>query len=195
MESRVSYFRGKVQRRFRDKRRLHCLDQNAEEDGMKQELVDIVDKNDKVLKTIDRGSATDSDILRVSGIFIINNKEEILLQLRSEKSHRYPRCWDCSGGGHADAGEDYATGAARELFEEVGIKTELVFLGKHFIKLDDGRKRFIAFFKGQYNGKIKVDPREVSKAIFFAKDDIKRMIKSGEKIHPECLFGLKKYFL
>lgn len=162
---------------------------------MKLGLVDVVDKNDKVLKTIDRGSAINSDILRVIGVFILNKKGQILLQLRSEKSYRYPLYWDCSAGGHVDTKEDYNTSAKRELFEEVGIKTELKFLGKQYFELDDGRKHFMAFYQGKYEGKIKIDPHEVSKAKFFTKQEIHKMIKKSEKIHPECLFGLKKYFL
>ena len=159
------------------------------------EFVDVVDKKDKVLMTIDRGSATNSDILRVTGIFIINNKNEILLQLRSKKSYRYPLYWDCSAGGHVDMGEDYATCANRELFEETGIKTKLTFLGKHYIELDDGRKHFIAFFKGKFEGDFNVDYKEVSKIEFFSTDKIIKMINKNEKLHPECLFALKKYFL
>jgi len=41
---------------------------------MKLGLVDVVDKKDRVLKTIDRGSANNKDILRVTGIPITNNK-------------------------------------------------------------------------------------------------------------------------
>jgi len=162
---------------------------------MKPELVVVVDKHDKVLKTVDRSSAINADILRIAGVFITNEKHEILLQLRSPKSYRYPLHWDCSGGGHLDPGEDYATCAHRELYEETAIKTELVFLGKHYIELDDGRKHFIAFFKGKYNGKMKIDSNEVSKVQFFSTKEIKKMIENNEKIHPECLFALKKYFL
>src|SRR3989344_4338461 len=113
-------------------------------------LVDVVDKNDNVLKTIDRSSATNSDILRVTGVFIVNEKNEILLHLRSEKSFRYPLHWYCSAGGHVDSSEDYTACAHRELYEEVGVKTALAYLGKEYIELDDGRKHFSAFFKGEY---------------------------------------------
>lgn len=162
---------------------------------MKLGLVDIVDKKGKVLRTIDRSSAANSDILQVTGIFILNDKHEIILQLRSPKSYRYPLYWDCSSGGHVDAGEDYVACANRELFEEIGIKTKLIFLGKHYIELDDGRKHIIGFFKGKYSRKPKIDPKEVAEAKFFSKLEIQKMIKNGEKFHPECLFALKKYFL
>lgn len=162
---------------------------------MKLGIVDVVDKNDKVLKQIDRASATNADILRVAGVFIVNKKNDIMLQLRSPSSYRYPLYWDCSAGGHVDTGEDYSTAAHRELYEETGIKAELVFLGKQYIKLDDGRQHFIAFFKGNYNGKIKIDKNEVLRVKFFSRDEIKKMIGKEEKIHPECLFALKEYFL
>jgi isopentenyldiphosphate isomerase len=158
-------------------------------------LVSVVDKEDKEIKTIDRGIATTEDILRVTGIFIINEKGEILLQLRSKNSFRYPSYWDCTGGGHVDLGEDYETCANRELFEETGIKTELEFLGKYYIELDDGRKHFMAFYKGDFKGEIKIDPNEVYELKFFSINEIKKMISNKDKIHPECLFGLKKFFL
>ncbi len=162
---------------------------------MQLKPVDVVDKNDNFLKTTERMSATNSDILRVVGIFILNANNEILLQMRSEKSFRYPSHWDCSGGGHVDSGEDYLTSAQRELYEEIGIKTKLEFLGKDYIELDDGRKHFNAFYKGKYDGEFHIDPNEVKKIKFFSVNEINQMIKDGEKIHPECLFALKKYFL
>lgn len=161
---------------------------------MKFEAVDVVDKNDEVIKTVERLSATNSDILRVVGVFILNNENKILLQLRSEKSFRYPSHWDCSGGGHVDSGEDYLVCAQRELYEETGIKTNLEFLGKHYIELSDGRKHFISFYKGKYDGEFNIDLNEVKKINFFTIDEIKQMIIAEEKFHPECLFALKKYF-
>ncbi|PIN75472.1 NUDIX hydrolase [Candidatus Woesearchaeota archaeon CG10_big_fil_rev_8_21_14_0_10_37_12] len=158
------------------------------------ELVDVVDKDDNVLKTIDRAEATDDNILRVANVMISNTKNEILLQLRSAKKEKYPLYWDCSGGGHVDSGEDYTTAARRELLEELGIEADLEFFGKHYIELTDGRKHQAAFYKASYDGKINIDPKEVAKAQFFSLETIKKMIKTGEKFHPECLFVLKEYF-
>src|SRR3989338_7131988 len=160
---------------------------------MQSELVDIVDKSDKVLKTPFRGELKDSDIVRVTNVFILNKKGGILLQLRSAKSHHYPLYWD-SAGGHVTSGEDYTKSAERELYEEVGIRTDLIFLGKHYIKLPDGRKHIGAYFKGVYDGQTKIDPNEVERVQFFSLEEIKKMISRG-KVHPECVFGLKKYFL
>ncbi len=91
--------------------------------------------------------------------------------------------------------EDYSTCANKELFEEIGIKTNLEFLGKHYMELDDGRKHFIAYFKGEYDGEFTLDPNEVAKVKFFSKEEIEKMIQDSKKLHPECLFTLKEYFL
>ncbi len=160
---------------------------------MQSELVDVVDKDDKVLKTIQRKDEKDSDILRVTSIFILNKKGKILLQLRSKKCLRYPLYWD-STGGHLTSGEDYAEAAKREMFEEIGVKTALTFLGKDYIELPDGRRHINANFKGTYDGQMKIDPNEVERVQFFSLEEVRKMI-SRRKVHPECVFGLKKYFL
>ncbi len=162
---------------------------------MLSERVAVVDREDRVLRVVERKDTKDDDILRVVGVFILNEKGEILLQLRSKRSFRYPSYWDCTGGGHVSAGEEYRATAERELYEETGIRTELAFLGKHYIELDDGRRHFNAFFRGTSDERPKIDPVEVERLQSFSPDEIRDMIKEGAKIHPECLFALKRYFL
>ena len=73
-------------------------------------LVDVVDENDKIIRSVDWKDATNSDIQRCAVVFIFNEKGEILLQLRSEKEKHYPLCWDISAGGHlAHCSKAYST--------------------------------------------------------------------------------------
>lgn len=63
--------------------------------------------------------------------YIINNKNEILLQLRTADKDIYPSVWDISVGGHVDANEESIKTACREIKEELGIKVkqnELTYL-------------------------------------------------------------------
>lgn len=48
---------------------------------------------------------------------------------------------------------------------------------------------------GVYEGPTKLDPNEVERVQFFSLEEIRKMVEKKEKIHPECVFGLKKYFL
>ncbi len=56
-------------------------------------------------------------------IWIINDKNEILVQKRASQKTNYPGFWDMSVAGHVNAGEISIDGAIRETYEEIGIKT------------------------------------------------------------------------
>jgi isopentenyl-diphosphate delta-isomerase len=159
------------------------------------EKVNIVDIKDKVISQIYRKDAKNINILRVVCVFIKNSKNEILLQMRSSKSKRYPSHWDSAAGGHVESHENYLEGALREMKEELGISVELDFLGKDYFELDDGRKHYHATFIGYYDGEFNIDLNELDSIKFFPLEKIKEIISSKEKFHPECLFTLKKYIL
>jgi len=56
-------------------------------------------------------------------IWIINNKNKILVQKRAATKKNHPNLWDMPCGGHVIAGESSIEGAIREVFEELGVKT------------------------------------------------------------------------
>lgn len=56
-------------------------------------------------------------------IWIINSKNEILVQKRAACKKNHPNKWDMPSAGHVDAGEKIIDGAIRETFEELGVKT------------------------------------------------------------------------
>ncbi|OGN28052.1 MAG: hypothetical protein A3A33_03900 [Candidatus Yanofskybacteria bacterium RIFCSPLOWO2_01_FULL_49_25] len=58
---------------------------------------------------------------RVSHIWIVNSKGELLLQLRSLKMTVFPGRWDISAAGHVSAGEEYIAAAVCEVKEELGL--------------------------------------------------------------------------
>jgi len=59
---------------------------------------------------------------RAVHIWILNSKNEILLQLRSKNLVSSPGKWDISAAGHISEGEESLISAERELFEELGVK-------------------------------------------------------------------------
>ena len=56
-------------------------------------------------------------------MWIINSKNEILVQKRASCKKTCPDLWE-NCGGHVDAGESMIHGAIREVYEELGVKTK-----------------------------------------------------------------------
>ena len=57
-------------------------------------------------------------------IMIINSNNEVLLQKRASVKKNNPNKWDIAAAGHVQAGEEVLDGAIREVYEELGVKTE-----------------------------------------------------------------------
>ena len=87
------------------------------------EYLDVVDKNDvptgisKDKKQIHE----DGDYHRTAHVWLINDQNELLLQLRSPNKSSFPNYWDISAAGHIRTGETVMEGALRELKEELGV--------------------------------------------------------------------------
>lgn len=89
------------------------------------EYIDIFDENNNPTgqELKEKGKAhEDGDFHRTAHIWIINDKNELLLQKRSASKKTHPNCWDISGAGHIKAGESVIDGAIRELKEELEEK-------------------------------------------------------------------------
>lgn len=63
----------------------------------------------------------DGDWHRTVHVWLLNQKHELLLQLRGPNQEANPNCWDISCAGHLDAGESKEEAAQRELREELGL--------------------------------------------------------------------------
>jgi isopentenyl-diphosphate delta-isomerase type 1 len=79
----------------------------------------------------------DGDWHRAVHIWILNDKNELLLQKRSPNKDSCPNMWDISSAGHVSAGQTSIEAAVREIEEELGIKineTQLEYLFTYKIK-------------------------------------------------------------
>lgn len=78
--------------------------------------------------------APDADFYhKPAWIWIVNSKNELLVQKRAACKRVQPNKWDMPSAGHVDAGETALEGAIRETREELGIETaaeEYRFLGE-----------------------------------------------------------------
>ena len=90
---------------------------------MKEELIDVLDENGiKTGQVVTRKEVHKQGLWhRAIVVAIINEKNEILLQQRSEKKEKNAGLWDISAAGHISCGQDSLSAATREINEEVSV--------------------------------------------------------------------------
>lgn len=159
----------------------------------KVELIDIVDRNDKVIGTAPRRGIHKTDLFHRSvHIFLIDHNGNIWLEKRANNVDTFPGYYSSSAAGHLQRGESYIDGAKREALEELGI-SNLALEQKN--KLDVSKKtsnEFVAFFVAKSELKPKAHELTEKLEIFSVKE-IDRMISNGNKFVPIFLILFEWY--
>jgi 16S rRNA (adenine1518-N6/adenine1519-N6)-dimethyltransferase len=136
------------------------------------ELLATVDRDDQLLNPIDRATIHRQNLLhRAVHILILNRCGELLLQKRSYRKDKFPRCWDSSAAGHVNAGESYRDCAIRELNEELGVTAALAYLDRIAASEVTGHE-FIEIYAGFHDGPFSWNQHEIETGGFFGLDMI-----------------------
>ncbi len=160
---------------------------------MKEELIDIVDDDDKVIgKATWKGMHEKSLLHRSSNVFVFNSKGELFVHRRASSLQLYPGMYDVKMGGVVRAGESYEEAAKRELEEEAGIKNaELEYLFSIKFRSDrNNNNRKV--YRCVYDGKIKLQPEELESGRFMTVDEAKKMMADG-KLSPSAVHVFEEY--
>jgi isopentenyldiphosphate isomerase len=98
--------------------------------GPSQELVDVVDADDRVVATVPRAEVR-AQRLRHRAVFVVvtSASGELLVHRRSAGKDIWPGRWDVAVGGVVASGEAYDDAARREVAEEIGIVAEPLAIG------------------------------------------------------------------
>ena len=154
------------------------IDANPLKDNPQQsnEMFDVVDENDQVLRQVERSHVHAKNLLhRAVHVFVFNKRGELFLQKRSLLKDSSPGLWDSSASGHLDVGEDYPDAAVRELDEELGIMQEVDFICS--IKPSERTGwEFVHLFKCEHGGPFNFPYSEIACGEFFTTEMIENWI-------------------
>src|SRR5258708_529058 len=145
-----------------------------------EELLFVVDEFDTPLKPEPRHKVFKKGLWRrTAHVWIINDKKQILCQKRSLQKDSSPGMWETAVVGHISPGDNYFTGAVRELFEETGIEVSPNDLNLFKIYKDHKFKEYRGIFFYKWNGKlheIKSEKEEVDEVKFVNLDTLKKYV-------------------
>ena len=132
---------------------------------MREEVI-LVDKNDNTIGAMGKMEVHEKGILhRAFSVFVLNNKNELLIQRRAENKYHSAGLWTNTCCSHQRKGESSIQAGQRRLFEEMGFRTSLQKLFSFIYKtsFDNGliEHEFDHVLLGFSNDKPKINSSEV----------------------------------
>jgi len=153
----------------------------------------IVDENDNIIDYKERNTLDyQKDVYRVSALWIINSKGEVLLAKRAATKTQDPNKWGPAVAGTVDKEESYEQNITKEAEEELGLKD---------IEFQKGPKTRV---KGRYNyfcqwfilktdkdiHEFRIEPDEVSEIKWWSKEELKEQLKANPELFVS---GMKQH--
>jgi isopentenyldiphosphate isomerase len=145
---------------------------------MSDKEIIIVNDKDEIIGYKDRKLVRDDEICRVTGLWLENDKGEILLAQRALDKRYGPGKWGPACSGTVEEGETYDENIYKEAREEIGLEG---------IKFKQGPKKlvqqshfyFAKWYFAKVNKKIeefKIDKKEVEAIRWISLDNLKKEV-------------------
>ena len=145
---------------------------------MREEQVILVNEKDEPIGLMNKLEAHEKAVLhRAFSVFILNDKNEVMLQQRAHHKYHSPLLWTNTCCSHQRAGETNIEAGKRRLYEEMGFTAELKELF-HFIykaPFDNGltEHELDHVMIGYSNEVPSINPEEVESWKWMKIEDIK----------------------
>jgi len=142
-----------------------------------QELVDVVDEDNRVVATVTRREVRARELLhRCTYILVRNTAGEILVHRRTDTKDIHPGAYDVFAGGVCAAGESYDDCARREVAEELGVVgVDLRFLFRHRYR-GPGGQAWGAVYEVRWDGPVQPQESEVAWSAWVTPDQLHQML-------------------
>lgn len=173
-----------------------------------EEFFDVLNKNGEYTGEVASREKCHKEGLwhKAVTLFIINSKNQVLLQKRSANKKLWPNLWDVTAGGHVLTGEFGFQAIIRETKEELGLyleKNDITFIGSTIssnVKGNIVNNHFNEYYianKELDTESLTLQKEEVSDIKWIDKDDIIEKIKAnytGITTKEGCWDYLIKYY-
>jgi len=150
---------------------------------MSDELLDIVDDNDRVTGQEMRSVVHQRGLQhRGVHVFLVTPQGKLIVQQRGKHRGTCPLALDCSVSEHVKAGEDYPEAVARGLAEELGIRhANIQALIKFKMDYGPNDREICQLYEGSVDPtRVHFDPLEVEWIACYSLDDLEALIRNGK---------------
>lgn len=169
---------------------------------MTTEHLILIDENDNEIGHSEKIAAhRDALLHRAFSVFIIRGQAdnpEILLQKRNPAKYHCGGLWTNTCCGHPRPGEQTKAAAERRLFEEMGIRTQLIYIDKfqYIAHFDNGLTESEidhVFYQIDDGKDFTINPEEVTEIQWLSISELKKqLINSPQKFTPWLGQALQK---
>ncbi|HCW65447.1 MULTISPECIES: isopentenyl-diphosphate Delta-isomerase [Leeuwenhoekiella] len=157
---------------------------------MKEELVILVDENDRQVGLMPKMEAHEKALLhRAFSVFVFNDQKELMIQRRAAHKYHSPGLWTNTCCSHQREGESNIEAGKRRLMEEMGFTTELEENISFIYKapFDNGltEHEYDHILLGDFNGTPNINPDEVSEWKWMSLEAIEADMKENPQRYTE----------
>jgi isopentenyl-diphosphate delta-isomerase len=154
----------------------------------KEELVILVNQNDQQIGLMPKLEAHQKAVLhRAFSVFILNDKNELMLQQRAAHKYHSPLLWTNTCCSHQREGESNLEAGNRRLYEEMGFTTELKELFSFIYKasFDNGltEHELDHVMIGYYNAEPIINPEEVERWKWMDIDSVREDMQAQPEVY------------
>lgn len=155
---------------------------------MEEEKVILVDENDQKIGLMPKQEAHVKGLLhRAFSVFVINEKNELMLQQRALHKYHTPGLWANTCCSHQRDGESSIEAGKRRLFEEMGFVTELKEKTSFIYKapFDNGltEHELDHILVGSFEGNPEINPEEVAAWKWMDLEEVRKDIQANPDIY------------
>lgn len=149
-----------------------------------RDMVILVNEQNEWQGMMDKLAAHKEGLLhRAISVFVINDKNEILVQQRADGKYHSGGLWSNTCCSHPMQGESSIMAAHRRLREELGFDCELrpAFILRYKAEMENGlvENEYDHVYFGSYSGSLHLDPHEVKAYRYVAVEDLREEMNAN----------------